>query len=231
VVSPPDYGETWAYESIVGGLPGIDLTDAETLGLQVLLFEIGLLCLAWWYDLWEAALAGSVAVAVAGVGSYAMLRIARGTRELPVPRAYTRLLFGSSIEVVLAVLAFIALITHLFVFEPARSETPLLTELFGPDPPVPAVYLTLLVLWDLCYRIGTSWWTAVVDLWSAWRLEFPPSARAEFRRLSGMNVGFGLVQLALLPFLLDAPTLLVAVAGHVVAVVAVAGVAALLVRN
>ncbi|MFB6126686.1 MAG: hypothetical protein ABEJ79_05245 [Halolamina sp.] len=228
-MSRVEYGETWAYESIVGGLPGIDLPEWAALALQIVLFEVGLLLLAWWYDVWAAVPAGTAAVVVAGVGSLAMLRISDGTRSLPVPRAYTRLLFGSSIEVVLAVLSFVALITHLFVFDPQTAATPLLDRLFEGSVPVPVAYLTLLVLWDLCYRIGTSWWMAVVDLWSAWRLEFPPEARPQFRRLSAMNVGFGLVQLALVPFLTEAPTLLVAVAGHVVAVASVSGTAAWLV--
>ena len=157
----PDYGETWAYESIIGALPGVDLSRAEAIAIQLLVFETAVLALAWYYDLWNAAIAGTAAVAVAGVGSVEMLRISRTARMNETPEPYRRLLFSSSIEVVLAVLSFIALITHLFIFDPQTGGR-LVERLFGPDPPVLVVYLTLLVLWDLCYRIGTGWWASVV---------------------------------------------------------------------
>ncbi|MFC6725432.1 hypothetical protein ACFQE1_13850, partial [Halobium palmae] len=171
------------------------------------------------------------AVFVAGVGSVAMRRIGDGTRSLSLPTTYRRLLFGSSIEVVLAVLAYVALVTHLFVFDPQQAartgETALVTQLFGPSPSILPVYLMLLVLWDLCYRIGTSWWTAVVSLWGAVTVAVDERTARELGRLDGINVGFAVAQLLLVPFLLDERVLLVAVAGHVVAVVVVSGLAGL----
>jgi hypothetical protein len=220
-----DYGETWTYESIVGALPGIQLSAAAAIALQVGLFEVALLVLAWWYDLWEAVPAGTVAIGVAAVGSLAMLRIGDGIRALDAPEPYRRLLFGSSIEVVLSVLAFVALVTHLFVFDPARSADPLLATLFGSEPPVVVVYLTLLVLWDLCYRIGTSWWAAVVSLWRAVRYTFDPETTRALHRLDVINVGFAAVQALLLPFLTGQPVLLAAIGGHVVAVTVVSAAA------
>jgi hypothetical protein len=229
-MSSTEYGETWVYESIVGALPGIDLTDRQAIALQLGLFEVGVLLFAWAYDLWDAALAGSVAVFVAAVGSVVMLRMGRTTRRADVPNAYQRLLFGSSIEVVLGVLAFVALVTHLFVFDPRQAGTPLLVELFGPEPPIVVVYLTLLVLWDLCYRIGTSWWAAVVAIWRSWRYSFDGETARALRRADGWNVVFGLSQLALVPFVVDQPVLLTAVGGHVVAVTLVSAVAAATIR-
>jgi hypothetical protein len=228
--SRTDYGETWVYESIVGALPGIELTDRQAIALQLGLFEVGVLVFAWAYDLWEAAIAGSVAVFVAAVGSVVMLRMGRTTRRADVPDAYQRLLFGSSIEVVLGVLAFVALVTHLFVFDPRQAETPILVELFGPEPPIVVVYLMLLVLWDLCYRIGTSWWAAVVAIWRSWRYSFDGETARALRRADGWNVVFGLSQLALVPFVADQPVLLTAVGGHVVAVTVVSAAAAATIR-
>jgi hypothetical protein len=226
-----EYGETWVYESIVGALPGVDLTDWQAVAVQFLLFEGGILLLAWVYDLWAAAVAGTVAVVVAAVGSVAMLWLGATTRRLPLPTSYRRVLFGSSIEVVLGLLAFIALVTHLFVFDPQNARTPLVETLFGPDPPILVVYLTLLVLWDLCYRIGTSWWTAVVGLWRSVRFRFDPETAGTLRRLDGVNALFGATQAALLPFVLDQPVLLVAVGGHVGAVTVVSAAALALVRT
>ena len=227
----PDYGETWVYESIVGALPGVDIGERGAIALQIAIFETAVLLFAWVYDLWVAAVAGTAAIVVAAVGSVVMLRMGEWTRAAVVPAPYRRLLFGSSIEVVLGVLAFVALVTHLFVFDPRQATTPLLTVLFGADPPVVVVYLMLLVLWDLCYRIGTSWWAAVVGLWGAVRYRFDePTARA-VRRVNLLNVGFGAAQVLVIPFILDQPVLLFAVGGHVVAVTVVSATAAALVRT
>jgi hypothetical protein len=231
MAAPTRYGETWVYESIVGALPGIDLSEPQAIALQLGLFEVAVLALAAVYGLWSAALAGTAAVFVAAVGSVGMLRLGEATRRLDAPEPYRRLLFGSSIEVVLAVLAFIALVTHLFVFDPANSETPLVAALFGPSPPAAVVYLTLLILWDLCYRIGTSWWAAVVALWRSLRFRFDPDTAAGFRRTDGLNVAFAAAQVVLVPFLLDQPVLLLAVGGHVVAVAVVSAAAFALVRE
>ncbi|WP_049947561.1 DUF7530 family protein [Candidatus Halobonum tyrrellensis] len=232
----------WVYESIVRALPGANLSPTAAITLQLALFEVGVLLFAWGYGLWNAAAAGTAAVFVAAVGSYLLLRLGDSNRTLDAPTTYTRLLFGSSIEVVLAVLAFIALVTHLFVYDPQhvgetlpmaqwapipipRSETPLVTALFGPEPPVPVVFLSLLVLWDVCYRIGVSWWIAVVSLYGELRLPLPPESGDEFRRIDYLNVAFALAQLVLVPFIRDRPALLLAVCGHVLAVFVVSGAA------
>ncbi|ADQ65738.1 hypothetical protein GL213_00635 [Halogeometricum borinquense] len=224
------FGETWVYESIVGALPGIHLTDGEAIALQLGLFEVFVVFFAWAYDLWEAVLPGSIAVGVAAVGSVVMLRMGQTTRETNLPDAYTRLLFGSSIEVVLGVLAFVALVTHLFVYDPRQSGTTLFVSLFGREPPVIVVYLTLLVLWDLCYRIGTSWWAAIVSLWGSLRFTVDSTTAQTLRVADAWNVIFGIAQLALVPFILNQRMLLLAVAGHVVAVTVVSTVAAVTMR-
>ena len=226
-----DYGRTWVYESIVGALPGVDLSEREAIGLQLAIFQVGVLVFAWYYELWSAVLAGTAAVAVAAAGSLAMHRLGAANRAMSVPDRYYRLLFGSSIEVVLSVLAFIALVTHLFVFDPRTAGEPLLESLFGPEAPIVVVYLVLLVCWDLCYRIGTSWWVAVVSLWRALGI---PSDRETARRLIRLdlaNVAFAVSQLVLVPFLLDQPVLLLAVSGHVLAVTVVSGVSIVLTRS
>ncbi|WP_411964998.1 hypothetical protein [Haloferax sp. YSMS24] len=227
----PEYGETWVYESIVGALPGVDIGERGAIALQIAVFETAVLVLAWVYGLWAAAVAGTAAIVVAAVGSVVMLRMGEQTRAAAVPAPYRRLLFGSSIEVVLGILAFVALVTHLFVFDPRQTTTPLLTVLFGPDPPVVVVYLMLLVLWDLCYRIGTSWWAAVVGLWGAVRYRFDEPTARTVRRVNLLNVGFGAAQVLVIPFVLDQPVLLFAVGGHVVAVTVVSATAAALVRT
>jgi hypothetical protein len=222
----PEYGETWAYESIVGALPGVEVSTRLALALQFVAFEAGVLALGFYYGLPQAAVAGTITVAVATVGSFAMLHIARQIRALDVPEGYSRLLFGSSVEVVLAILAYVALVTHLFVFDPRTSATPLLQNLLGPEPPVLAVYLLLLVLWDVCYRIGTGWWASVAALWRSLRYEFDPDTARALRRTDLETIGFGLLQLALLPLLLEYPVLVVVLVGHTAAVVLVSGAAA-----
>ena len=237
-----EFGDVWVYESIVSALPGADLSPAAAIALQLAVFEAGVLLFAQAYGLWGTAAAGTAAVFVAAVGSYLLLRLGHSNRTLDAPPTYGRLLFGSSVDVVLSVLAFVALVTHLFVFDPRhvgetlpiarwlpialpRSETPIVTALFGPEPPVPAVFLALLVLWDVCYRIGASWWLAVVSLYSELRLSIPPEMGDRYRRIDYLNVAFALAQLAFVPFIFDRPALLVAVCGHVVAVIVVSAIA------
>ncbi|RAW45138.1 hypothetical protein DQW50_10895 [Halorubrum sp. 48-1-W] len=217
------YGETWVYESLVGGIPGLSISRRTAVAIQFVLFEAAVLVLGWYYGLWNAVIAGTVAVVVAAIGSVEMHRLGAKNRLLSTPPEHKRLLFGSSIEIVLGVLAFIALVTYLFVWDGA-----LLERLFGARPPAPVVYVTLLVLWDLTYRIGTSWWSAVVALWRAVHVELSAEDAAIARRLDAENVAFSTIQLGLVPFLLEEPILLGAVVGHVLAVALVCSTAILL---
>lgn len=215
-----NYGETWVYESLVGGIPGLGISRKLAVAIQFVLFEVGVVALGWYYGLWDAVLAGTVAVAVAAVGSVEMHRLGAINRQLPTPTTHKRLLFGSSIEIVLGVLAFIALVTYMIAWDGA-----LIDRLFGSNPPIPVVYLTLLILWDLTYRIGTSWWSAVIALWRAVHVDLPPEATSRVRRLDAENIAFSVIQLALVPFLFTEPILLGAVVGHVLAVAIVCSTA------
>jgi len=69
------------------------------------------------------------------------------------PTAHRQLFVGSSIEVVLAVLADAALLTAVLAADP---DSELLSGVVGSSPPVAVVVLALLVLWDLWYRIGPA---------------------------------------------------------------------------
>ena len=218
-----NYGETWVYESLVGGIPGLGVSRTLSVALQFAIFQLGVLVLGWYYGLWNAVAAGTVAVVVAAVGCVEMHRLGAINRRLSTPPEHKRLLFGSSIEIVLGVLAFIALLTYLIAWDGT-----LIDRLFGPSPPLPVVYLTLLILWDLTYRIGTSWWSAVVALWRAVNVDLSPADASRAKRLDAENIGFSTIQLALVPFLVGEPILLGAVVGHVIAVAVVCTAAILL---
>ncbi len=220
----------WTYESIVDAIPGVTFPDWLALTIQFVLFEGLLLVLAWRYDLWNAVPAGTSAVVVATAGSALMLAIARQIRQLTMPSAYRKLLFGSSIEVVLGLFSYVGLVTYLFVYNPRQEGTPLLESLLGAEPPIPAMFLTLLVLWDVCYRIGTAWWACVVGFWNAVRYPTNPGLRTELRRIDLFVVGFALLQLVLVPFVWGYDLLVFALVGHVVAVVCVSS-AAIFVRS
>lgn len=215
-----NYGETWVYESLVGGIPGLGVSRRLAVALQFLIFQVGVLAFGWYYGLWDAVVAGTVAVLVAAIGSVEMHRLGESNRRLSTPPEHKRLLFGSSIEIVLGVLAFIALLTYMIAWNGT-----LIDRLFGSNPPIPVVYLTLLILWDLTYRIGTSWWSAVVALWRAINVDLTPSEASRVKRLDAENIGFSAIQLALVPFLIGEPILLGAVVGHVLAVAIVCSAA------
>jgi len=200
------------------------------MAIQLLIFEVAIVALSWYYGVWSAAIAGTVVVLVATIGSAEMLRISTLIRRIDVPPTYRALLFASNVEVVLSVLAYVALLTHLFVFDPQVSSMPLLNQLFGSEPPVLVVYLTLLILWDVSYRIGTGWWASVTGLWRSARYRFDPETARVFIRADLEIWGFGVLQLVLVPFVLNQPVLLAALVGHVIAVTAVTAVSVGLLR-
>nr|WP_266080584.1 hypothetical protein [Haladaptatus caseinilyticus] len=220
----------WTYESIVDAVPGVTFPDWFALTVQLALFEGLLVIFAWRYDLWNAVPAGTAAVVVATAGSAVMLTISRRIRKLTTPSAYRKLLFGSSIEVVLGLFSYIGLITYLFVYNPRQGGTPLLESLLGTRPPIPAVFLTLLVLWDVCYRIGTAWWSSVTGFWVAVRHQPDDSTRTQLRQVDSIVIGFAVIQLVLVPFVWGYDLLVVALIGHVVAVICVSG-SAIFVRS
>jgi len=221
----PTFGDTWVYESLVGGIPGLHLSARAAVGLQFALFEALVVGLAAVYGLPPSAVvAGTVAVAVAAAGSVAMLAIGTGARELHLPAAHRRLLFGSGVETLFGVLGFAAVVTYLLTVPAAPFES-----LLGGRPPAPVTFVSLLILWDLCYRSGTSWWTAMVSLWRSLRYRVSPDAARRCRRLDAANAGFALLELALIPFLTGFPILVWVVLGHVAAVVVVSVSAALLI--
>ena len=224
----PTFGDTWVYESLVGGIPGLELSTRQAIGIQFLLFETLVVGLTVAYGLPVSALvAGTVGVAVAAAGSVAMLYIGTATRQLPLPDAHRRLLFGSGVETLFGVLGFVAVVTYLLS---GTGPTPF-ESLAGGRLPAPVTFVTLLILWDLCYRIGTSWWTALASLWRSLRYRVAPDTVRRCRRLDAANVGFALLELALFPFVAGSTLLVWALIGHVVAVTAVSTAAALLLRT
>jgi len=224
----PTFGDTWVYENLVGGIPGLDLSARGAIGIQFLLFETLVVGLTLAYGLpVSAVVAGSVGVVVAAAGSVAMLYIGATTRELALPDAHRRLLFGSGVETLFGVLGFVTAVTYLLT---GTGSTPF-EALVGGRSPAPVTFVTLLILWDLCYRIGTSWWTALVSLWRSLRYRVSPDTARRCRRIDAATVGFGLLELALLPVVLDRPLLVRALVGHVVAVTAVSTAATLLLRT
>lgn len=225
--------DRWVYESILGAIPGVNFTRAQAMGIQLGLFGLGVVVLAVITDRWESAPVGLAAVAVISAGSVLMLTVGRRIRELDVPELYTHTLFGSQIEIVLGLLSYIGLVTYLFVADPRQAGEPLLTTLLGPEPSVLVVYFVLLVLWDVCYRIGTGWWASVVGLWRSvlFADRFDASTRQTLVRVDLVTIGFGVVQIGFLPFLDGQPLLQVLVAGHVVAVTLVSGTSILVLRR
>lgn len=229
--SLPAYGETWTYEGLIGAIPGLSIAPRTAVALQIAGFEAAVLVLAAVYDLWDAAIVGTVAVLVAGGGSAITLRMGAKLRSLPVPAAYRRLAFGSRVEVVLSVLAYVGLVTYLFAAEPVGADAPLLESALGPDPPVAVTYLALLLAWDVVYRIGIAWWASVAAVWRSWRYEFEPDVAAAIARADLWPLAFAGLQLALVPIVWERPLLLGALLGHVLAVSVAVGLSVALLRT
>lgn len=220
-----NYGETWVYESIVGAIPGIGISDVRAVTVQFVIFEVGVVVLGTLYGVPKAVTAGTAAVVVAAMGSAIMLNLGKRIRRLNPPESYTSLLFGSSIEIVLGLLAYVALVTYLFVFDARQGGVPLVENLLGSQPPVVVTYLMLLILWDVCYRIGTGWWASVVGFWRSYtcREELDNETARGLLRADLLTIGFASTQLILVPFVWGHPLLVYAVVGHVIAVMVVSG--------
>lgn len=220
-MTSPRSRPAWTYESIVSAVPGLQVRPLVAVALQFLGFELAVVGLALAYGLSGAAvLAGTVAVGVAAAGSAAMLFVGRTLRRPAVPARYRRLVLDTGVDVVLGLVAYASLLTYLFALEPAGG-TDVLARLATGALPVPVTFLALIVLWDVCYRIGTAWWAALCALWRSARLPIDPGVAGSLRRADLVTMAFGLLQGALLAVVGGHPLLQLAVAGHVAAVVVV----------
>ncbi|WP_233745638.1 DUF7530 family protein [Halobacterium bonnevillei] len=130
----------------------------------------------------------------------------------------------------LGVVAYVALLTYLFVYDPRDGAT-LFAGLLGERPPVLPAAFALLVLWDVCYRIGTGWWAAVVAIWRSLTYDFDADTTAVVRAVDRRTLAFGALQAVLVPFVWGHLPLVVAVAGHVVAVVGVSAASLLVLKQ
>lgn len=216
----------WAYLSLVEVLPGRPPATSLALAGQFLVFEAAALGLAAGYDIWAAVPVATVAITISTLGSGLMMRLNDRIRALSPPSRYRRLLFDSSVDVVMGLVAFLFLVTYLLV--DARGPGPdALDTLLGSPLPAPAVFLSLVVGWDLAYRIGIGWWASVTGLWRAvvYTDRFDPATKRAFARADGLTIGFAALQLLLVPFLWPVQPLALLVLGHVLAVLAVSGLA------
>ncbi|XGI83113.1 hypothetical protein ACEU6E_07465 [Halorutilales archaeon Cl-col2-1] len=212
--------DTWVYESIVSEFPGLSLSETGALIVQFAVFEAVIVFLAFVYELPRILVPGTLSVFVAVVGSGFMLYLGESVRSLDSPEEYRALLFDTSIEVVLGLLAFTGFVTYVFVVDPG-----FLSSVLGEDPPAPLVYVALLIAWDLCYRIGTAWWASLIGLWrSYWYVSgYSFDSPREYAYADTVNIGFAAAQLLLLPIILESRLLVVALVGHVLAVATVSG--------
>ncbi|MDX1744990.1 MAG: hypothetical protein R3324_03555 [Halobacteriales archaeon] len=221
----------WAYVSIVSVLPGLSLDVRLALLVQFLLFEGGAVVLSLWYGRLGVLPAATAAILVTTAGSGLMLALSQRIRALDPPSRYRELLFESSIDVLLGVVAFLLLLTYLLV-EPWGPSAGFLERLIGEPLPVPMVFFALVILWDLCYRIGTGWWAGLTGLWRSLRLRdtIGTRARTAYARADALTVVFASLQLLLVPFLMADRLLAIALVGHVVAVLLVAAASIVVLR-
>lgn len=217
----------WAYVSLISTLSGLSLEPRRALALQFVAFEGAAVALSAWYSLWEALPFATVAITVASVGSGLMVTLTDRLRSLDPPEPYRRTLFDSGVDVVMGLVAFIALVTYLLVARPSAGTGAVLGY-FNGTRSVVAVAFGLLVAWDLCYRIGTAWWVSLTGLWRSVRFgsAIDRRARTGYVRLDLLTIGFAGLQLLLVPFVRGDRLLAVAVVGHVAAVVIVSSASA-----
>lgn len=213
-------GEDWAYLNIVGALPGWTPALPVALAIQFAGFGSGAVVVAHVFDQWMALPAAIVAIGVATAGSGLMTIVSDRIREADPPAGYRNLCFGSSIDVVMGVVAFVAFLT----FALTRDPPGVVGTIISPEAPAPAVFLALMVIWDLCYRIGTAWWASVVGAWRSvvHATTIDAATRHQYVVADALVLAFAGIQLALVPFVWGT-ALAWLVVGHVIAVALVSG--------
>lgn len=223
-MSPPDAtsGGGWAYLSLAALVPRRFDDPTTALVAQFVGFAGVALGLAAWFDRWELLPLAAVAILVSTTGSALMVALNARIRELDPPTAYRRLLFEAPLDVVMGLVAFIAFLTYLLVGAHESSPGSLAARLGEPLPAL-AVGFSLVLAWDVCYRIGTAWWASVTGLWRTvvFRRGLDRSTRSAYVRTELLIAGFAGLQLLLVPFLWADRPLAVLVLGHVGAVVIV----------
>lgn len=222
--SPPD---RWVFGSLIEAIPNVDPSESTALGLQFIGFTAALFVFAAVYNLWSGVGAGAVAITISTIGSALMLDISDKIRSADPPRVYQRLLFASGFDVLLGIVGMAVLLTYAFTIDP-RDGTTLFETLLGSNPPILPTFFGFVLFWDVCYRIGTAWWAALGGLWRAYAYEFDDEAAKTFRQVDLRVLSFGLLQLALVPFVAGHPLLAGAIIGHAIAVAIVTGTTLLL---
>lgn len=224
--------QEWVYESIIRSVPGLNTSRRVAIAVQFVGFELGVLGLSWYHGLPVAAVAGTVGVLVAVAGSVFMLRLSGLVRNGDTAPSYRRLLFGSRIELVLGLIAFLLLIVYVFVYDPRQPGVPLVVSVLGDRPPILFSLLLLMLGWDVTYRIGVGWWASVAGLWRT--IRHPPESNRSttaYTRIDTLTIAFAAVQLAIVPVLGGHPLIQAALIGHVLAVAVVSGFSVLRLRN
>jgi len=229
---PPSGGGGWAYERLLGVLPGVSPRPTRALLGQFLAFETVAVLLAAWSGRWAAMPFATVAIAVAAIGSGLMLGLRRELQTNSLPPGYRRLLFDGSVDVLMGLVAYIGFLTSLLVDARGPDPTVLETVLDGPAP-APVVFFALVVAWDLLYRIGIGWWASITGLWRTIVYGPPrdPEARRAASRADRYTVAFASVQLLLVPFLWSHRLLATLLVAHVLAVLVVTGLSMVLKRR
>lgn len=219
-------GGGWAYLRLVSALPVVSLDPRAALAVQFVAFEGVAVGLAAGYGAWGALPLATAAIVVSTLGSALMSRLADRIRALDPPARYRGLLFDSSVDVLMGLVAFVLLVTHLLVGG-GGSGAGALERLLGRSPPAPVVVFALFVAWDLAYRIGIGWWASITGLWRAVTLggQFDAGTRAAYARADALTIGFAALQLLLVPFVATDRLLVGLLVGHVLAVVVVSGLA------
>lgn len=232
MTGPTGPGAGWTFLRIVGALPFVPRDPRFAAAAQVAVFGAGGVGAAAYYGAWRALPLAVVAVLVSAIGSVLMGSLSRRIRALDPPPAYRGLLFDSGFDVVMGLVAFIALVSYLLV-DGIGPGSGLVERLLGPSPPGPAVFLGLVLAWDLTYRIGIGWWASVTGLWRAIRFTdgMDRATRTAYARADSRTIAFAAVQLPLVAVLPGEPVLRWLVVAHVLAVVLVSGLAIVLGRG
>lgn len=227
-MTDPDTGTSggWAYVSLVSAVPGLSPDNRSAITVQFAVFEGTALILAAIYDLWELLPLATTAIIISTLGSYLMVDLSDRIHSLNPSKTYRRLLFDSSLDILMGLVAFITLLTYLII-DVSSPGNGLLERLVGDPLPPSVVFFALFVAWDLTYRIGIGWWTSITGLWRTIILRTASTDQPinRYTRADLITILFAGLQLLLIPFLWSDRVLTFLILGHVLAVVVVSSLA------
>ncbi|MFQ6061700.1 MAG: pyridoxamine 5'-phosphate oxidase family protein [Methanosarcinales archaeon] len=229
----------WVYEEIVSRIPPFSLLSYKSsILLQLLLLLFIGLFIGYIYHLDSIVLLyGSIGIFVAVLWSLLILQLGPTLRKFRAPlnqkenallEQYKKILFHKNhYEMIPGIIIFVLLMLYLYVFHQYFSRRSMMESWFGEHPSPILLIFVMILLWDICYRMGLGIWTTTLSMWRSLNLKKMAEKRTELehtpytelkhlKKLDINNMFFGIISLLLLPIIQDDYLLVLSILAFVI---------------